>query len=692
MPRHGLRAKREAGGRSDRTPGVGKRLPAVAGILICGGAAVLAAGCGGGGAGSLREPGETDVVASSLVGDRVSPLLFSNPYAHVPAQCHVETSAGTQNACQYCHTNGVYERGLGNNPQAGLAENIGNLQTDYSFAPYDRTAPLATVNRWENTLHPERLEANVRALGQDPATWDMRAWIRRDNWSPAFAQRGGDPRSWDAAVNGPWRLLPGLDPADLPASPDGFVRSQRPRNGRFADGSAWITGWRAINFVPYGIFTPLTGSVSGVYVRLPTPFMQREDGRFDLAIYGRNLDLLAKAIQDRLSPGDAYVGRARSVALEKGVYPVGTEFAHPLHYVDVAADGGDVAISPFPGTRSRRVKEIRFLYKWQDFHPAQFRPGDKEEGRSIYGNDSQGWIDNGAGWYLAGWIEDANGELRPQNREELMQCLGCHSAVRRSEFPSFTSGTGNTIDSTWALPRKFPGAQGWKEMDYLGYRRSEAAGPDAVPGVASMGDPVNRGLGKGEFRHFLETVVGASLYGDMPPSLNQYFATTIRVATGYSADWPQLDASSAAAMQASQRRRQALMREYTRRRGHLAADGSLQPNLLYPPAADALAGARRYRQVVATQSFRKGKDVFGETPVTYRYFRRADEGFARLDGLPYALGEVIVDRPVHLSDPASIDYRLGSAKTLIDPATAFAEGGTYNPGYLPLLEAPLRFE
>lgn len=49
----------------------------------------------------------------------------------MPAQCRVATSAGAQNACLYCHTNGVYERGLGNNPQAGLADNIGNLQTEY---------------------------------------------------------------------------------------------------------------------------------------------------------------------------------------------------------------------------------------------------------------------------------------------------------------------------------------------------------------------------------------------------------------------------------------------------------------------------------------------------------------------------------------------------------------------------------
>lgn len=654
-------------------------------------------GCNGeGGAsenGTTQNDGGTPSIVGALVGDPISPLVFSNPYAHVPAQCYIETSAGTQNACQYCHNNGLFLEEMANNPQAGLSANIGNLQTDYSFAPYGTTAPVATRNLWTNTLYPEALLASVRVLGQEPAQWDMAAWIRQDNWSPAFRQRGGDPRSWDAAVENSWRLLPGLDPADLPASADGHVRSSQETKGFFKDGTSWITGWRAINFMPYGIFTPMTGSVSGIYIRLPKRFMQRADGAYDLATYNGNLDLVERAIQNRLTSNDGgkYQGKASDINLEKGVYPIGTEFAHPLHYVDVAADGQNTAISRFPGTRATRVKEIRYMYKWQDFRHYQFRPGDKEEGTVIYGNDNQGWIDNGAGWYLAGWIEDANGRLRPQKREEMMQCLGCHSAVRKTEFPSFTSGTGNTVDSTWALPRKFAGASGWKEMDYLGYRANAMAAADATPGSAKLGDPINRRMNKGEFRHFLETVVGASLYGDMPNAMNTHFASAIKTTNGYSANWPALDTASAAAFQANQALRQKLMREFTARRGHIRADGSLEANLIFPPANDALAGARRYRQVVATQSYNKGKDVFQETPVTFRYFRTSAQAFTKLDGSAYVTGDIITERPIHLDNPTSVDYRLGSAKTLIDPDTSFAVGGTYNPDYSPLLDA-VRFE
>lgn len=629
-------------------------------------------------------------------GDFRSPITFSNPHAHIPAQCYIETSRGAQNACLFCHTNGAYLAGLGNNfPQAGAEPRLGNLQLEYTFTPVNQFAPSPSRNAWENTLTPEKLREAVAALGLDPQTWDMEAYIRQDNWRAAFAQRPGDPRDWDGGVETPFRLFPGLDPADLPADADGFVRSSTSRNGFFQDADGrWITGWRAVNFMPYGIFTPMTGSVSGIYIRLPKPFMQRDDGSFDLNIYARNLDLVERAIQDRLrkEDGEFYQGAAQKVALERGLYPVGTEIAHPLHYVDVAADGGNREISPYPGARARRAKEIRYMYKWNAFYPSQFRPGTKEEGLPVYGNDEQGWVDNGVGWYLAGYIEDKNGALRPQSREELAQCIGCHSGVKTTEFPVFTSGTGNTVDSTWSLPRKLPGELGWKEMDYLRYLAKADAASDQTPGEGRMGDPLNRGLNKGEFRHFLDNVVGVSLYGDMPGAIERFLTAAIQPANGYSAAWPLLDTATASGFQQSQALRQKLLRELTARGDYLTADGAIRAELLYPPKNDALAGARRYRQVVVTQRYVKGKDVFPETPVTYRCFREGEEGFTHQDGRPYQVGEVITDRPVDTENPALITYLVGNAQTLIDSEKAFEDGGTYFPDYVPLLMEPLRFE
>jgi hypothetical protein len=236
--------------------------------------------------------------------------------------------------------------------------------------------------------------------------------------------------------------------------------------------------------------------------------------------------------------------------------------------------------------------------------------------------------------------------------------VGCHSGnIRQSEqgrYPVFTSGTGNTIDSTWSFPRKFAGDAGWREMDTLGYR--------AATKTLSMPEPRNRGHGKGEFAFFLDHVVGASLYGDMPASLEAFFARAIP-------GWPRLDdpvkRGDVEGLVAAQQQRQALMRSFTARGGHLDAQGVIRVELFVPPASEALAGARRYRQVVTTQSYDLGKDVFAATPLALRYFRRAKDGFTHQDGRPYAVGEVIADRPVN-ENPGDLTYGIGVTSTLVE--------------------------
>lgn len=597
-----------------------------------------------------------------LCGQTFDRAQFPNPHAHIPAQCYVETSGGTQNACLFCHTDGVWQRKLGNNnPQAGASPNVGNLQAEYAFGSFNLPfTPNASINPWANTLRPERLRAELEKLGVDPRRWDMAAWIRTDNWRAAYALRPKKNQEWDSGVDHPFRLFPALNPADLPARADGFVRSAT--RGIWRDGRDWNTGWRAINFMPYGIFTPHAGSVSGIYIRLPAAFMKDARGRFDLATYAANLDLLARHIQDRARPDDPprYLGGARKIERVRGQYPPGTEFAHPLHYVDVAQDGA----------RAARVKEIRWMIKRQAWHPEEFNLGLKEESAPVVAHPGQGWIENGTGWLLAGWIEDAGGALRPQTPSELVQCVGCHSGnVRQSEqgrYPTFTSGTGNTIDSTWALPRQLAGAAGWGEMDYLGYR--------AAMRTLTRPEPKNRGQGRGEFAFFLDHVVGASLYGDMPAALEAFFARAI---PGWPALEPAIAAGDVEGLLAAQQKRQQLMRAFTARGGHLDTQGRIRPELFVPPEADALEGARRYRMVVATQGYDFGKDVFPATPFTLRYFRRVREGFAHQDGRPYTIGEVIADRPVN-ENPADFTYGIGIVPSLIaDDAM---------PDYIPLLE------
>ena len=601
----------------------------------------------------------------TLQGEFVSRTTFENPYANIPAQCYIETSGGTQNACLFCHTNAPARARLGNNnPQAGLSSITGNLQTTYSFTPATQQTVSPSINPWENTLFPEALEASYQ---KSPHRFDektMLTYLKDNNWKEAYAKKRG-ALGWDSGVESPWRLFPDLSPEDLPANEDGYVRTKHKQRALFDT----LTGWRAINFMPYGIFTPMSGSVSGIYIRLPHPFMQDEKGVWSEAIYSKNLDLLERTITDRLEPNDPkqYYGNAYNTPVERGLYPLYTEFAHPLHYVDLRETG----------TRAKRVKEIRYMVKTKMFYPGEAT--EKEENAPLYLNEKQGWIDNGAGWILAGFIEDAKGHLRPQNGEELMQCVGCHSDNYGFEPSAFTSGSGNTIDSTWAFPRKFPETLGWAEMDYLAYTFKEGTAR------SNRGDPINRASNEGEFGYFLKHVVGANLYGVMPQSMEAFLIQTIKKENGYSDDWKTLDLEKPSELQAHHRLHVTLMGEFVAKKGYITQEGFIHPRLIYPTAEEALQGAMGYRKVVATQRFTKGKDVFAQTPFTFRYFREAKEAYTHLNGTAYDQGEIITDRPIETE--AVLTQGVGVAKTLINENDALYDGE-----YMPLFTYPLRFE
>ncbi|MBN2825725.1 MAG: hypothetical protein JXQ76_10395 [Campylobacterales bacterium] len=634
---------------------------------------------------NITQPNPTQSNAP-MMGEYRSRTLFENPYANIPAQCYIETSYGTQNACLFCHTNAPARAMLGNTtPQAGMDSLLGNLQLEYAFGAANRFAVSPNINPWENTLLPHKLDEAFEQLGIDANLWDMQNYIKQDNWSAAFAKKQGVLTSSNSGIkDDPYRLLPALNPKALPAQSDGFVRTAHPNEALFQDSKGYNTGWRSINFMPYGIFTPHTGSVSGVYIRLPKEFMQNEAKVFDIETYKQNLELLEQAIQDRIEGGAThYVGAASTIKLHRGLFPVGTEFAHPLHYVDVQADGVFEPNNTFPGTRANRVKEVRYMYKWKMYYPQE--PVSKDEDAPLYYNKKENWIDNGAGWYLAGFIEDKEGNLRPQESEELMQCVGCHSSRYGFEPEQFNSGTGNTIDTVWSFPRKFAGDLGWKEMDYLAYRFANSNDENKTAGDAHRGDPINRDANIGEYRKFLNHVVGASLYGDMPHSMEKYLQSTITQANGYSDNFPSLEFDSVEQLKQIQQKRLELMREFTEKKDYLDSHGYIQAPLLYPTLKESLTGAMRYKKVVATQRYTKGKDYFGDTLFTYKYYRDKNQSHTHIDGTPYHFGEVIIDRPYHLEE--SILWGVGKVPTLIDEA-----GDNYDPEYMPLLKYPLTFE
>lgn len=591
-----------------------------------------------------------------LAGAKYKPSYNEDP--GIPAQCWIETSYGTQNACKYCHTDFLSSIKHGN------AFPIGEDQITYSF-------PTANLNQilWQNVIYPEQIEQRLRADGIAVPNLEDADYVRIDNWLPTFRKaRSNGETGWinTKGKHSSFILFPSLNPNHLFP----FVANNPTANGThgYIDTEGFVhnekdeySGWRAVNFFPYAIFTPLTGSVSGIYIRLPEIFMKK-DGAFSADAYKINLDLLEKNIKNQPIDEINYTGDASAIAVKKGFYPVGTEFAHPLHYVDLNADGevgnaiDGVKVNgtkqfEFPGTRSKRVKEIRYMYKWKDVDLDDIAmqedeedgdESDKIEFEKYIGREGQGWVDNGAGWILAAFIENRQGELRPQTTEELTQCIGCHAKV------------GNTIDSVWSFQRKLPGMKGWADMNYGKYSSK-------TPAETKLPDYLNIQSGMGELGYFFYSVVGADLYGVMPNEIKSKL-TEYTMANGlkkklnlkYSVS-EILDDEILKRMPRDKRKprlleRQKLMRHYSQSKSYLAhskTDGNfyIKGNIFYPTPETMRANIQGYRKVVLDQSYNLGKDLFGSIADNIPFTFRSDGTVTDENGNIIPTGEVIYSRP-----------------------------------------------
>ena len=600
-----------------------------------------------------------------IAGATYKPSYNEEP--EIPAQCWIETSYGTQNACKYCHTDYLAEVGHGNNFP------IADDQEVYSF-------PSANLNKilWQNIIYPQNIEKRLAAEGVIVPSIEDVAYVRVDNWLSKYSEvRPVGHSEWlnNKSLSKDFILFPALNPNHL------FPQtSENPTNNGvngYIDNEGFIksendeyTGWRAINFFPYAIFTPLRGSVSGIYLRLPAEFMN-QNNKFDADIYKQNLELLELNIKNRSLPQNNYVGDAKGVSISKGFYPVGTEFAHPLHYVDLHADG-EVGIAvdgvmasgavqyEFPGTRSKRVKEIRYMYKWKDVGLEDIGEDDEddedddddddddgddddddEDFDSYVGHEGQGWVDNDAGWIVAAFIENREGELRPQTTEELAQCLGCHSKV------------GNTVDAVWSFQRKIPGMEGWADMNYGKYDSKKSD-------KTHMHDYLYKETAMGEQGYFYSSVVGADLYGVMPAEIVAEltrFSKTINLkdlGITYGVN-EILDDETLKSFCLQERKprlldRQRLMKHYSMQKEYLwysEVNDSyyIKGNIFYPTPQTMKANIQGYRKVVLDQSYNLGKDVFGSNASHVPFTFRSDGTVLDENMQIIPVGQVIYSRP-----------------------------------------------
>jgi len=429
-------------------------------------------------AGSNSNGDENTETVNSVEYSQASPVeinlltnhIQNNDAAYIPSQCYTKTVGidnKVHNPCFSCHTQGVVPNYIDDSA----------FQMEYDFRTYSRT------NRWTN-LFKDRTAA-VEQISDA----EILSYVRNSNY---FDEEGNItlaetlanvPVEWDYNGDGSWN---GYTP-DCYFNFDDQGFDQDPNNQD--------TGWRAFAYTPFlGTFWPTNGSTDDVIIRLPESMRQAADGQYSRDVYHLNLSIVKAMITRRnvgipqtdetlygedlnrngsldmasevvydWAPTEgrymSYVGLAKtlqadgSLHLAAGLYPEGTEFLHTVRYIDVTDDGATQL--------SERIKELRYAKKtsWntysqlynaalgEELEVAQF----PDRLRTILGNAETGMI-NGLGWTYQGFIESQNGALRPQNFEESMNCIGCHS------------GLSVTTDSSFAFPRKLGADQfqaGW---------------------------------------------------------------------------------------------------------------------------------------------------------------------------------------------------------------------------------------
>jgi len=496
---------------------------------------------------------------------------LSNRAAYIPAQCYAKTrdeGGKTHNGCFVCH-------------QDSRAPNYvddGDAQTELSLPRY------ATHNRWQNALEPV---APV-TLSDD----ELLRWVRTSNY---FGADGGlqlvraltqPPEAWDEGHDGVWNGF--LPDAWFHFDAEGFD----------SDPSGKLSGWRAYASLPTpGMFMPTNGSAGDTLIRLPPEYRQDESGLEDLAIYRINLAIVEAFIRRAAVPlaktdertlgsdldGDGvlgsatkvafiwppkpgrpfhYVGRAAALDAQKdgwpvaGLFPRGTEFLHSVRYLDVQNG---------KATMAARMKELRYMRKQRFLNYGQLDQAAQAEAREkhkspdklkqVFANAERG-VTTGVGWLMQGFIEDAQGQLRPQNIEETTACIGCHG------------GVGATTDATFSFARKLPPGtfrDGW-------YHPSEH-------GLEGVAEP-KRADGRGEYAHYLAELGGADDFRSNDEAYAKFFRKD-----------GTLDARATA---------------------ELGRDVS---TLLRPSASRALALDRAYLGLVRAQHFEAGREVtVGTTP------------------------------------------------------------------------------
>jgi hypothetical protein len=493
---------------------------------------------------------------------------LKNRYAYIPPQCYTKTQsvAGgrASNPCYACHQRSAPP----------------NYNDDADLQLSFKLPGTANANPWKNLFDPPS------ASGARASDADVLAYVRQSNYfddheSIALAAKL-DPLApeWDGEGDGHWSGY--VPDAYFHFDDRGFDRGPGDRE----------TGWRAFAYYPFlGTFFPTNGAMDDVLIRLDPSLREDASGKADRKIYEINLAIVESLIARQdipIEPADEttlgvdldldgtlgratrvafhvapdgtthmhYVGRARAhetdgqFPIVPGLFPLGTEFLHSVRYLDVTGSGAV--------TMANRMKELRYAKKVRWLAPRDLKAlaasEAVEQAESATGAREVLWefdrgVYNGQGWLMQGFIEAADGSLRPQSYEESVFCVGCHG------------GIGATTDSMFAFPRKLGAASAaggwfhWSQHDLAG-----------VP------EPRRRD-GQGEYALYLQQNGAGNEFRDNGEVRAKFFDAQGRL------------------------RQEPIAR--------LRRDVTL---LLLPSAARALDLDRAYRAIVLDQSFWRGRD------------------------------------------------------------------------------------
>jgi len=387
-------------------------------------------------------------------------VVTVNVSAFIPPQCYTKTideGGKVHNPCYTCHVSS----------RAPNFINDPDIQLGYAFVP------RARKNHWTNLLTD--WTSRLSSITDE----QILAYVRKSNYfdetgAIILARRLAQlPDDWDHKSDGKWSGY--VPDARFRFDERGFDRQ---------DGGGY-TGWRAFAYYPLpGTFWPTNGSIGDVMIRLPPAFRQDSTGAFSLPVYEANLAVVEALVTRKDVPIDptdeklagcdldqnGAIGRATRVAyrapdatrpstlcyagdagaalaagkvhLGDGLYPEGTEFLHTVRYLDPTPEGIRMAA---------RLKELRYAKKADWFTVAQLDKRAKVEAINkvdspselrSFGGDIERGVSNNQGWFFQGFIENAQGDLRPQTFEENVYCTGCHG------------GTGVTDDGIFSYSRR----------------------------------------------------------------------------------------------------------------------------------------------------------------------------------------------------------------------------------------------